>query len=615
LIPLSCGENVSTPSDCGDPATISADPAKPILGGYPTLTNKSTITLFGTKSPNTSITINKAGVVGAVVDFDCLTTWAADVSLNDGPNDLEILSLNRTSVKSSSTPISITKQPLPLPPLVNKDPNKRLCDVNKDGFNDIVVGSYENDAGGQNAGRVFIYYGGSSGPDTTADVVLTGELPGDRFGISTACAGYVNNDDYADVIVGAFLNDAGGKDAGRAYIFFGSGQMDDVPDLILTGQAPEDQFGTSVSTAGDVNGDGYDDVIVGAYGNDGGGKNAGRAYIYYGGPSLDNLPDVVLTGQTVGDQLGIRVAWAGDVNRDNYDEVIVSADGADVGSLIDAGKAYIFFGSPFLAGQNVSQADVILQGSTEDEAFASVARAGDLDNDGFDDVVVGASAYTAGSGSENCRDFVDNDGDGLIDRRDPKCHLGRAYVFLGGPALIGTISASDASVIKLEKPTGADGFGFSVASAGDVNGDRFSDLLVGAFLSDRTVGATTVEDAGRAYLYFGGPFDTIPDVTILGEASFVSDTPLSGQFGFALSGAGNLDSGDLSDIVIGAYLQDIGIRGPETDVGRAYIFLGQSFSLTVQASDACVSATLGRCLTGSESVPFGPDNGFGVSVQ
>ncbi|MBL0108386.1 MAG: FG-GAP repeat protein [Ignavibacteria bacterium] len=92
----------------------------------------------------------------------------------------------------------------------------------------------------------------------------------------------MNGDGYSDVIVGAPFNNAGGTDAGRAYIYFGGSAMNNVADLIMTGEAAGDQFGSSVSSAGDVNGDGYSDVIVGAILNDAGGTGAGRAYIYFG---------------------------------------------------------------------------------------------------------------------------------------------------------------------------------------------------------------------------------------------------------------------------------------------------------------------------------------------
>ena len=268
-----------------------------------------------------------------------------------------------------------------------------------------------------------------------------------------------------------------------------------------------------------------------------------------------------------------------------------------------------------MAGRNAGQADVILEGAADDEAFASVAGAGDLNKDGFSDVVVGASAYKTPGGTEICNNFIDDNSNLRIDRQDPDCHLGRAYVFLGGASLPQRISAADGSVKRIERPAGGDGFAFSVASAGDVNDDGFADLLVGAFLSDIQVGSTTVEDAGRAYLYFGGStFDPNPDVTFLGEAAFVSDTPLSGQFGFAVSGAGKLNNDNLEDIIIGGYLHDTGILATQSDVGRVYIFFGRSsFSATIQAGDAC-QTTSEQCITGSVAAP-GPDNGFGVSVQ
>jgi hypothetical protein len=462
------------------------------------------------------------------------------------------------------------------------------------------------------------------------------------------------------MIVGAFLNDAGGEDAGRAYIFFGGSSPDSVADIVLTGQAADDQFGTSVSTAGDVNGDGYDDVIVGAYHNDGGGTNAGRAYIYYGGTSMDTLPDVVLTGEVVlpdeitGDQFGIRVAWAGDVNGDAYDDVIVGADGADVGSADNAGKAYLFFGGPNMAGRNASLADVVLQGEEiQDGIFASVNGAGDLNNDGYSDIVVGAAGYTTGSGSEDCRNFDDDDGDLREDRKDTDCYLGRAYIFLGGTALMdltAPLSAGNAN-FTLSRPTEADGFGFSVASAGDVNGDSFSDLLIGAFLSDRVDlnngkeicdnfdvnnkpkdddgdglsnfddPSCLIIDQGRAYLYLGSiNFNTSPDVTFLGQALAIdfnqkdSVLPVSGQFGFAVSGAGSLDGDQLSDIVIGAYLFDRVVTLPPfifTDVGTVYTFLGTALTALVIPSTLQADTAASPIISGSDNI----DNGFGISVQ
>src|SRR5690606_92605 len=120
-----------------------------------------------------------------------------------------------------------------------------------------------------------------------ADEVFNGETDLDFLGYAVSSAGDVNGDGFSDIIVGAPYNDAGGISAGRAYIYYGGTTMDNVADVSFTGEAENNEFGVSVSSAGDVNGDGYSDVIIGARYNDAGGGIAGRAYIYYGGTNMD----------------------------------------------------------------------------------------------------------------------------------------------------------------------------------------------------------------------------------------------------------------------------------------------------------------------------------------
>ena len=173
--------------------------------------------------------------------------------------------------------------------------------------------------------------GGDPQPEALTKRFFTGQAADDQFGFSVSTAGDVNGDGYSDIIVGARSNDAGGTDAGRAYIYFGGTSIDNIADVIMTGEAAGDQFGISVSTAGDVNGDGYSDVIVGARSNDAGGSNAGRSYIYFGGTSMDNTADVIMTGEAAFDNFGISVSTAGDVNGDGYSDVIVGAYFNDAG--------------------------------------------------------------------------------------------------------------------------------------------------------------------------------------------------------------------------------------------------------------------------------------------
>jgi hypothetical protein len=217
----------------------------------------------------------------------------------------------------------------------------RAGDVNGDRYSDVIVGAPYNDAGEDEAGRSYIYFGGTS-MDNIADVTMTGEAADDRFGISVSTAGDVNGDGYSDVIVGANWNDAGGEGAGRSYIYLGGTSMDNSADVTMTGEAAYDNFSFSVSTAGDVNRDGYSDVIVGAYTNNAGGAYAGRAYIYFGGISMDNIADVIMTGEATSDGFGGSVSTAGDVNGDRYSDVIVGASLNDAGGTM-AGRAYIYF--------------------------------------------------------------------------------------------------------------------------------------------------------------------------------------------------------------------------------------------------------------------------------
>ncbi|MCH7690741.1 MAG: FG-GAP repeat protein [candidate division Zixibacteria bacterium] len=167
-------------------------------------------------------------------------------------------------------------------------------DVDNDGFDDLIVGAYGNDAGGANAGRAYVF----SGLNGDTIYVFTGKVEFGGLGFSVASAGDFNNDGIVDLIVGTLRNRAGGTDAGRAYVF--SGSSGDTLN-VFTGEVTRDAFGFSVASAGDVNDDGFDDIIVGAHGNDAGGSFAGRAYVFSGryfccgdpnGDGLVNFDDV-----------------------------------------------------------------------------------------------------------------------------------------------------------------------------------------------------------------------------------------------------------------------------------------------------------------------------------
>jgi hypothetical protein len=376
-------------------------------------------------------------------------------------------------------------------------------DVNGDGYDDIIIGApYYNSS----TGRVYIYYGGLV-PHYTPDVVLNGEAPNNYFGTSVSTAGDVNGDGYADVIVGAYGYNSG---IGRAYIYYGGAIMNNVPHVIMTGEAVNNNFGFSVSTAGDVNGDGYSDVIVGAYRYS---SYTGRAYIYYGGASMDNVADVTMTGEAANNYFGYFVSTAGDANGDGYADVIVGAPGYST----NTGRAYIYYGgSPM---NNVS--DVIMTGEAINNYFGwSVSTAGDVNGDGYADVIVGAYQYSSGTG--------------------------RAYIYYGGSLM------DNVADVILTGETANDNFGISVSTAGDVNGDGYADVIVGA--------SGYNGNTGRVYVYFGGAsMNNIADITLNGEVT-------NNYFGSSVSTAGDVNGDGYKDIIVGA-------NGYSTNTGRAYVYV------------------------------------------
>ncbi len=255
-----------------------------------------------------------------------------------------------------------------------------LVDFNRDSYADVIVGA---EGAYSFTGRVYVYYGGPAA-DNFQDLTLDGELANHRFGNSVSGAGDVNGDGCADLVVGA-LDYAGG--AGRAYVYYGGASPNTIADLTLTGQATS-HFGRSVSSAGDVNGDGYGDIIVGGEGN---GVSTGNAYVFHGGPQVDDVPDATLTGETAGSSFGWAVSSAGDVNADGYADLVVGA----IGHGNSRGRAYLYYCGP---GADTT-ADHTFEGEGTGDAFgSSVTSGGDMNGDGHADVIVGAPYNSAGVG-------------------------------------------------------------------------------------------------------------------------------------------------------------------------------------------------------------------------
>jgi hypothetical protein len=392
-------------------------------------------------------------------------------------------------------------------------------DVNGDGYADVVVGARGVAA---YRGRAYVYVGGAGGLAAVPAVTLSGpDQPNTTFGASVASAGDVNGDGYGDLIVGA----AGAGGGGSAYVYLGSATgLVSVPASTVTGpDGASGLFGSAVASAGDVNGDGYADVLVGASGV---ADYTGRAYVYFGGAAgLATAPAVTLGGPDgPGAMFGVSVAGAGDVNGDGYGDLVVGAD--EVSSY--TGRVHVYLGGAGLMSGN--PAETLTPPGASTGFGMAVAGAGDVNGDGYADVVVGAPDF------ENL--------------------AGIAYVYFGGPAGLASVPAATLPAVPFA-PDKSAYVGASVASAGDVNGDGYADLVIGA--------PTDAQSGGNALLYAGGPSGPAPG----GSNWWHSPDGPQAAFGQSVSSAGDVNGDGYADVIVGAWqVLD--------QSGRAYVFPGSS---------------------------------------
>ncbi|MDB5472466.1 MAG: hypothetical protein JWR84_4026 [Caulobacter sp.] len=435
-------------------------------------------------------------------------------------------------------------------------------DVNGDGLDDLLVGAY---GVGDYVGAAYVVFGRTDGFDSLVDLAaldgtngftVGGELVFSFFG-RRASAGDINGDGLSDLVVSA----AGFAGPSATYVVFGSDQpfaatvpvssLNGTNGFALTGDYVE-MAGRSLSAGGDFNGDGFADILVGS--EIIGGNYLGGTYLVLGAASFAASTPVadaqLIVGEAVGDQSSSAVAWAGDFNGDGYDDMLVSAQRSDAAAS-DAGAAWLIFGNAagLLPGATLASVDGTngfqINGVAARDALCAVAGAGDVNGDGYDDLVLGAP------------------------EADPNSrYSGSTYVVFGGPG-------PHAAVLSLASLNGDNGFrldgegidnysGFSVGLA-DVNGDGVSDVLVGA----RAFGA---DFRGAAYVVFGIP-------KVFDQTGGADDDSLTGRFGGdtligaggkdILSGMGGddiLDGGDLGDVLYGGDGADDLVGGNGGDV-------------------------------------------------
>jgi glycosylphosphatidylinositol phospholipase D len=435
-------------------------------------------------------------------------------------------------------------------------------DINHDGIDDVIISApFANPGGLGAAGETFVVFGRDtaqggnfpaifplrslfpgSGGDGGAGFVLTGIDASDVLGRNVSALGDFNGDGIDDIIISAADADPGGRvDAGENYVVFGrdTGQDGNFPALfplasltapgggdgsagfVLLGISPQDLAGNSVSGAGDVNDDGINDLVIGAFKAPRGQSSAGESYVVFGRdtaqdgnfpaafPLASLLPDnggdgssgFVLTGIQSTDYSGYAVSTAGDVNGDGVDDVVVGAAKARG----NAGESYVVFGRntaqvgnfPALlplaslypvAGGDGSEGFVLTGIDIGDHSGFPVSGAGDVNDDGIDDLIISARH---------------GDAAGRTDAGESYVVFGRATAQVGNfpPILpLGTLFGGDGSTGFVLTGIGAgDQAGGAASGAGDINGDGVDDLVVCSEYAD-PLGQNL---AGETYVIFG----------------------------------------------------------------------------------------------------------------
>jgi len=455
-------------------------------------------------------------------------------------------------------------------------------DINGDGYRDIIIGApFADPLGGDSAGETYVIFGSRTLPSTidldkvSADITICGDDEWDYSGYAVA-SGDVNGDGYHDIIIGAWFAKIGIRySAGETYVIFGSSNPPSIIDLNIQSADitvfGDDEFDYSgfVVASGDVNGDNCDDVIIGAYCAEPGGRSyAGETYVIFGSnspPSTVDLStesaDITIYGDDAYDHCGSAVA-SGDVNNDGYHDVIIGADGGDPSGGNQAGETYVIFGSsftspPYTIDLDSQSADITIYGDDYGDYSSQSVASGDVNGDGYHDIIIGApeANYNKWYGA------------------------GKTYVIFGSSSPPTTIDLnSQLADITVYGDDDKDECGSAVAS-GDVNGDGYHDIIIGAPGADRQFPGLTLWEVGETYVIFGSSFPSPPYTIDLDSQS--ADITVYGENGGDDSGwsvaSGDVTGDAYADIIIGAPWADPGGR---TSAGETYLLSGGGAIIT-----------------------------------